>query len=180
MSSITITNNTSNYVSYCSFTLLYAGCVTAIVYFCSSRGDNAFYSQVAASCIIFFGMVVLLVNLFVLALQSPQKWVAMIGISLFMFMFFSTTGNEIYLLLKNKDIITKEEISDTFWKCCSFSLFLDIIIIVILSYIFSKDNATLTTLGIISLCLFAFFKLINTGYMNNLLTYFITDGFYSK
>ena len=177
MSTVSISTNTSNYVSYCAFTLLYAGCFTAIVYFSSSRGENAYYSQVAANSIIFFGMVVLLVNLFILALQSPQKWMAMIGISLFMFMFFSTTGKEIYLLLKNKDIITKEEMSDTFWKCSSFSLFLNIIIIGILSYIFSAAAASLSMLAVVSLCLFAFFKLINIGYMNNLLTYFLTDGF---
>lgn len=171
-------SSTSDYVTYCSFSLLYAGLVSAIVYCCSARGENAYYSLVASNSIIFFGMVILMVNLFALAFQGASKWVPMIGTTVFMFFFFYSAGDEIYLLLKNKTHIINDEISASFYSFFNLSLLLTLVIIVILSYIFKKTNPSLSTISIVSLCLFAFLKFIFCGYINNLLTYFLTDGFY--
>ena len=179
----------SKYVSTISFSLIYAGIFCSIVYYCSSRGENAYYSLVACDSAVFLGMCILSINIFMVAMYTEEDnasssssssfymFISIFLTSLIMLAFLGSLGMELFLLLKYKALITDGNISDGFWKFSTLSLILTTLIILIFSFVFKENNVRLSNLTLSGLSIFSFFKVVVTGFVNEILFYFRSDGF---
>ena len=167
----------NKYVSTVSFSLIYAGLFCTFVYFCSGRGENAYYSLVASDSAILLGMIILMLNIFILAMNSNS----FLTITLTTFVMIAILGSlaiEMFLLIKYKNYITDENFSEGFWKFTSISLILTTVVIGIFSMVFFKEtNAELSLLTLSGLSIFSFFKVVVTNFLNEMLVYFRADGF---
>jgi hypothetical protein len=166
----------SKYISTVSFPLLFAGLFCFFIYLCSSIGDTAYYALIAGDSAILLGTCILMINIFILAMNSNSYFVITIT-TIIMIAFLGSLAIELYLLLKYKMYITEGQILETFWKFGSISLYLTTIIIVIFTYVFLQANAQLSLLSLAGLSIFSVLKVIVTNLLNEMLVYFRTDGF---